>query len=147
MTLDYAKKLDYVSPVWYSLTAVKQEGGETKFEIRGEENHNEEYLRRLKASNPRLKILPRLYPEFSNPSENLQQLLNHKTLDGIFTELLKIFYRKYEQWKRALSVRMVCLKQVQLRWSGHRHALCEFHVSECLVIFRRSAAECPNHHG
>lgn len=61
IAVQYAKKIQYVCPVWFDLKTDSEAKGELAFKIEGEHNIDRDWIKQLKNSNPNIKIYPRIY--------------------------------------------------------------------------------------
>lgn len=89
--IQYAQKLDYVSPVWFRL-----EKDEKTYEVsfQGEQDIKEDWLEELRNANPNLKIVPRFHlPAIQGYYNYL--LGNELNLDRILHHLKKLA-KKYK---------------------------------------------------
>eukprot|EP01016_Furgasonia_blochmanni_P048079 TRINITY_DN7123_c0_g1_i1.p1 TRINITY_DN7123_c0_g1~~TRINITY_DN7123_c0_g1_i1.p1 ORF type:complete len:401 (-),score=88.59 TRINITY_DN7123_c0_g1_i1:261-1334(-) len=61
LTKKYAQKIDYVSPVWFNAEIKDLGKGGKIVEIEGDHNVDKKYIADLKATNPDIKLIPRIY--------------------------------------------------------------------------------------
>lgn len=60
LSVKYAQKLDYISPVWFYIEKHKQTG---KIQFEGRQDIKLDWLKKIRMANPKIKIVPRFYIE------------------------------------------------------------------------------------
>lgn len=85
LALQNAFKLDIISPVWFYLEKSKETG---KFTFQGRQDIDKELLKKLKGSNPNLKILPRFY--VSGLEEEFKWFISPENMKAVLGELAQI---------------------------------------------------------
>lgn len=96
-TKKYAKKIDYVSPVWMDLKSKTVGGGNIQVVLEGESNIDEAYIEELRSQNPDLKIVPRIY--LSTEDKYLIQGLEQQVevYVDLFSKFLRYFLIDFEK--------------------------------------------------
>jgi chitinase domain-containing protein 1 len=91
--LEYAKKLDYISPVWFDMKVTSK----TPFnlQIEGEHNVNTEYIQSIRKANPKLKVVPRFYLDAGNEI-NFQLFDNRFRMDEAVSQMVAVL-KKYDK--------------------------------------------------
>ena len=96
-TKKYAKKIDYVSPVWMDLKSKTVGGGNIQVVLEGESNIDEAYIEELRSQNPDLRIVPRIY--LSTEDKYLIQGLEQQVqvYVDLFLKFLRYFFNNFRK--------------------------------------------------
>ncbi|KAM3136105.1 hypothetical protein pb186bvf_011727 [Paramecium bursaria] len=112
-TLDYAQKIDYVSPVWYNI--------EKDLQLNGN-NENPIWINDIKKKNPNIKIIPRVYlnieikqlQQFLEKGELIEKIVQvSKLYDGIIFDSPYVSYLDHQEVDGFLSYLQSLSKQIK----------------------------------
>lgn len=96
--LKYAKKIDYLSPVWFDFRIKRISKSHVEFFIEGDHNVDQAFIKQIKANNPDIRIYPRVYID-GGIYEDLAQLFNSyepTVIAATFAQTFKKFDQEFD---------------------------------------------------